>query len=446
MGDYPEGQDDYPVSGVSWFEAAAYAEFRGKSLPTIYHWSRAAYPIREVLGPITHLIIPQSNIDGKGLAKVGTYPGIGSSGAKDMAGNVREWCWNGKGEKRYCLGGMWQDPNYIFNESTAPSAWDRTSGNGFRCAVYPKDTETPNELFAEVHLGVHDPHSIPPISKEAFKTFNNFMFSYNKDPLNPVLESEKNGGRGWKKETVTIDAAYNKERLILHLNLPTTGTPPYKAVIYFPGGACWYQPEFTLDPAIEPWVEAIPKSGRVFVTPIYSDTFERGGGEPARLTQKKPMVFLSEWIKDLGRTIDYLETRKDIDTENIAYLGMSMGAQMGPMLAPFVDRIRSLILVAGCIRLPVAYPKPPGLFQPLVKIPTLMLNGRFDYVWPVDTHQKPLFDLIGTPPEHKKHVIYEAGHLPLPKAPMLKEIFAWLDKYQGPVNKKEPSEPARKTK
>ena len=222
--------------------------------------------------------------------------------------------------------------------------------------------------------------------------------------------------------------------MILHLNLPTTGKAPYKAVIYFPGGACWYQPEFTLNPVVEPWVEAIPKSGRALITPVYSDTFERGGGDPARLTQKKPLDRLSEWIKDLERTIDYLETREDIDTQNIAYIGMSMGAFLGPILAPNVDRIKSLILVSGCIRLPAAFPKPRGLFQPWVKIPTLMLNGRFDYVWPVDTHQKPLFELMGTPPEHKKHVIYKAGHLPLPRGPMLKEILAWLDKYQGPVN------------
>ncbi|MHC4707175.1 MAG: SUMF1/EgtB/PvdO family nonheme iron enzyme, partial [Planctomycetota bacterium] len=41
-GTYPEGQGRYPVSGVSWFEAAAYARFAGKSLPTVYHWKRAA--------------------------------------------------------------------------------------------------------------------------------------------------------------------------------------------------------------------------------------------------------------------------------------------------------------------------------------------------------------------------------------------------------------------
>ncbi len=35
LGTYPEGADDLPVGGVSWYEAAAYAEFAGKSLPTV---------------------------------------------------------------------------------------------------------------------------------------------------------------------------------------------------------------------------------------------------------------------------------------------------------------------------------------------------------------------------------------------------------------------------
>jgi formylglycine-generating enzyme required for sulfatase activity len=42
LGSFPDGQADFPVGGISWFEAAAYAEYAGKSLPTIYHWYRAA--------------------------------------------------------------------------------------------------------------------------------------------------------------------------------------------------------------------------------------------------------------------------------------------------------------------------------------------------------------------------------------------------------------------
>ena len=41
-GSYPDGQDEHPVRGVSWYEAAAYARFAGKALPTVYHWLAAS--------------------------------------------------------------------------------------------------------------------------------------------------------------------------------------------------------------------------------------------------------------------------------------------------------------------------------------------------------------------------------------------------------------------
>ena len=34
LGNYPDGRGNYPVAGISWYEAAAYARFREKSLPT----------------------------------------------------------------------------------------------------------------------------------------------------------------------------------------------------------------------------------------------------------------------------------------------------------------------------------------------------------------------------------------------------------------------------
>ncbi len=42
LGTYREGEGDFPVAGVSWYEAAAYAEFVGKSLPTVHQWYRSA--------------------------------------------------------------------------------------------------------------------------------------------------------------------------------------------------------------------------------------------------------------------------------------------------------------------------------------------------------------------------------------------------------------------
>lgn len=61
-----------------------------------------------------------------------------------------------------------------------------------------------------------------------------------------------------------------------------------------------------------------------------------------------------------------------------------------------------------------------------------MLNGKYDSVHDYNTCIKPLFDLLGTPGEHKKLKLYETDHIP-PRIEFLKEILAWLDRYLGPV-------------
>jgi len=100
-GEYPEGRENYPVGGVSWYEALAFAKFAGKAIPTVVHWNHAAGIIHSAS------IVPLSNFSGQGPSPVGSGGGISAYGTYDMAGNVREWCLNASGDGRFILGGGW---------------------------------------------------------------------------------------------------------------------------------------------------------------------------------------------------------------------------------------------------------------------------------------------------------------------------------------------------
>ncbi len=416
LGDYPEGEGDYPVGGVSWYEAAAYADFRGNRLPTAYHWIRAALPGSEHVLPLAPDIITLSNFGGEGLAPVGSSPGIGVSGASDLAGNVREWCWNTSGEHRLILGGAWSEPTYRFTWAVAADPFDRSAINGFR-SMQERAGDTPEELDAPVELNSIDFTAVEPLSDDAFAVYER-QFAYTKAPLNPVLEATEDSASDWRRESVSIDAAYGGERFTVHLDLPKQGSPPYQAVVYFPGDNAFEQPTF--EAAYWERFEYIPKSGRVLVRPILSGMYERID------RTRSFSEYLPRMIKDLARTLDYLESRDDIDADKIAFMGLSGGAWIAPITLSAEDRFKVAVLISGGL-----YGTLTTSFAPRVTTPVLMLGGRYDYENPVETHQQGMMDLFSTPEEHKRLVIYDAGHLPLPRGEMIREILEWLDRYLG---------------
>ncbi|MGA7171122.1 MAG: dienelactone hydrolase family protein, partial [Candidatus Sulfotelmatobacter sp.] len=137
--------------------------------------------------------------------------------------------------------------------------------------------------------------------------------------------------------------------------------------------------------------------------------------------------------KDLSRSIDYLETRPDIDHRRLAYEGYSAGAAMGAILPAVENRIKAVVLLSPGFYLDKCFPEVDQLnFAPRMKVPLLMLNGRFDFIFPTGTSQEPMFRALGTPQEHKRRVVYDTGH-DIPRVDMIKETLDWLDHYLGPV-------------
>ncbi len=138
--------------------------------------------------------------------------------------------------------------------------------------------------------------------------------------------------------------------------------------------------------------------------------------------------------KDVSRSLDYLQTRRDIDSKKLAYLGDSLGAQLAPVFLALDRRFEAAILTRGGLQLRRDLPEVDRLnFAPRVTTPVLMLNGRYDDYFPFESSQLPLFRLLGTPDTDKKHVVYEAGHGNFPRMEEAREIIDWLERYLGPA-------------
>jgi cephalosporin-C deacetylase-like acetyl esterase len=428
-GTYPDGQENFPVTGVSWYEAAAYAAFAKKQLPTVFHWSVVSETAR------TQFIVAFSNFSGKGTTAVGSNAGYSTFGVYDLAGNAREWCFNennnNKGQ-RYILGGGWNDPVYAFNDGYMQPETDRGITNGFRCIrELPGDTAMIS-LKKPVAMAFRDYKKEKPVDDKTFAIYLQ-QFLYDKNPLKEKIESRAES-ESWTAEKITFDAGYNNERMQAWLYLPKNYKPPFQTVLFFPGSNNIYLKSFD-SMWINGRLDFILKSGRAFIYPILKGTCERHDELNSDLADES--VFYKDhvimWRKDIGRCIDYLETRKDIQAEKIAYLGWSWGGFMGGIMPAIEKRIKAVVLHVGGMEMNKSLPEVDQInFLPRVTQPVLMLNGKYDMFFPVETSQMPMFNMLGTPKKDKKILVYEAGHL-VPRTDFVRETLQWLDKYLGEV-------------
>ena len=424
LGTYPKGQDDFPVSGVSWYEAAAYAQFAGKRLPSVHHWRRAASA-----GNVFSDILEHSNFSATGPAAVGSYPGIGEFGTYDMAGNVKEWATNAVGDKRYALGGAWNEPNYKFQGPDALAPFDRAAGNGFRCMSPAAGTTVDASLDRPITQVVRDYSREKPVADDVFRIYQG-LYAYDRSDLKAVVESTDDSSEFWRTERITYAAAYGNERIIAYLFLPKNAKPPYQTVVYFPHSGGEYLRSFQQSEMN--YLGFIVKSGRALLLPMYKGTYERRlERAPDGPNARRDLTI--QRMKDLQRSVDYLETRSDLDRPHLAFFGVSLGGRLGAIALALEQRFAAAVLWSGGFRSNQTLPEIDEInFAPRVKTPVLMLNGRDDFTFPIETSQVPMFKWLGTPEPDKRHTLYDGGHV-FPFARIMKDTLDWLDRYLGPV-------------
>jgi len=422
LGGYPPNHDDYPVNGVSWYEAAAYAEFAGKQLPTIYQWQQAASP-----GWFAD-ILALSNFSGAGPAPVGSYKGLGAFGSLDLAGNVKEWCWNEIGGQRYIRGGAWNEPAYMFLELDARLPWDRSPQDGIRCVRY--DALAESGLLAPVTRPVRDLNKEKPAPDEVFRVYRS-LYAYDPTDLDSRVEGIDEENSYWKREKISFAATYGNERVPGYLFIPKHATPPYQTIVYASSGMSTRLP--SLLPGEERLFDFLIRSGRAFLYPVLKGHYQRRfATPPAGPNEARDRLILES--KDFRRSIDYLVSRPDVDRGRLGVYGISRGYLL-PVLAVGEERLKAAVLISVGLSfdrnpLPEA---DPFHFLPHFQVPTVVVGGRSDFIFPLETSKRPMFRLLGAPEKDKRLALWDEGHFPFNYQTAIKETLNWFDRYLGPV-------------
>jgi dienelactone hydrolase len=434
---YPSGQADLPVGGISWHEAMAYARYRGQELPTIHHWLRAAFAPYDVRFNVAPAVAIRSRFSSEGPASARSELGLGPWGTYHMNGNVREWVLNFAGGKGLVLGGAW--PEYANENSGAYTAdpMSRLPEYGMRLMqplaasdIAPEWRE-PIRLFYESHT----PHR-EPVSDEAFEVMR-AQFSSARVRTDDATVSVVRESPLWIAEEIVVEVP-GGEPVTVYLVRPRVHSKPLQPIIYAPPQDCCNVKRANLNTLEQLRIaEFIVNSGRALVMPIWWNSYERVQPQPVDpgMVRDREREQALRWQRDLGITLDYLESRADVDAAKVGYLGFSRGASYNSIVLALEPRVKSAVLLSGGISLRDDIHPMLDLvnYAPRIRMPVQMISGRFDHIFPYERSQKRLLELLGTPADQKSHVVFDAGHYAFPPNTVARDASNWFDRHLGPV-------------
>jgi len=447
LGSFAEGEGDLPVRGVSWYEAAAYARFAGKELPTLYHWYHADSAGGTFL--LVPTILPSANFSSKGPRSSAGSRTIGAFGAVDMAGNVREWVATrtNKGQA-IAVGGSWQDVQYQYSYATPHSPWARVEDIGFRCMTRTDKTRSEKAEAPAEETKVRGSADRKPVTDAEYAVYTRF-FEKSRAPLDVRTEpGESPVSPWWTRTKVSYATGYGNERMNAYLYLPKNAKAPFQAVVLMHGSGMLQinKPYDKVGETAEAnWAapEMLVRGGRALLVPIWKGSYERYADIEADrdfYRERSP-----QWVSEMRRSVDFLTTRTEIDKDRIGYYGLSLGALWGPMFLAMEPRITAAVFLAGGLEGALDdgdYLTPEfdaATYAPRVKAAVLMINGREDIRFPYETSQVPLFKLLGSPPDKKAHKTYPGGHSTLGWFDDLsRDSHDWFDRQFGAIQPPSP--------
>lgn len=438
--DFPEGEGRHPVTGVSWYEAAAYAEHLEKTLPTIYQWEKAASDglhtrFEGLMMPwgLAAADAPSSeraNFYARSTAPVDAFPfGISPYGAYNMAGNVSEWIRNARGVGYAAVGGSWGDASYVWKSGEARPGLNASPYVGFRLVYVPE-----GEPSDQGSKPIIRPQSAAPLTPVDDATFEVLLthYRYDRAELAPEI-LERLETPDWVRERITFNGV-DGERALGYLYLPRQAKAPYQLIYWLPSGTVLQGR--TVSEEVEAILTPQIKAGRAVFAVVPRGAQERPWDVYSR--DRSPGTVLARDMRILRVTeyrigLDYLETRLEIDMSKVAHVGFSWGAMRGALVLDAIEpRIRTNVYIGGALRpLPWLPEINEWNFVTRIKQPTLMLHGRFDEDNPYDPWGSYLYDMLEAP---KRLELVESGHLP-PVEIRNPIISSWLDEHLGPVGR-----------
>lgn len=433
---FPEGGERLPVTGVTWWEAQAYCLQQGARLPTIYEWEKTARAgVRARLGVFMPWGLQvatggarRANFSSDGPVAVDAFPfGVSPFGAYGMAGNVSEWTLNPSRGGRVVTGGSWAGPSYLYTEYSSEDPGFTASSLGFRC-VHPLGSGTQGGEDIDLEP---EPPDWTPVDRAGFTSLLEF-YRYDPVPANPRRRQVEEAP-DWTRERLWIDGP-GGDSILLYLWTPRVGEPPYQTVAYVPGSSAFY--DESVPDAVESRIGPVIQGGRAAVATVFYGMTERPAPQGAAFPPPPSVGFRDLMVRhatELRLTLDYAQTREEVDGDALAYLGLSWGAGSRLAFAAVDDRYRAAVLVGAGIdeRVKPTLPEADNVnFAPYISAPTLMLNGTNDEEHPWGSRARPLWELLSEP---KELVLVEgAGHLP-PVEDRIPAINDFLDRVLGPV-------------